>query len=596
MADISIIISAVNNAQAALQQVSDQVQQLGTTAGSTTQGTDQLSASIGGVMVPLYALRQATSLVTDAFKAQEDEYVRLYTAASTLAEGEKYLMLQTGATADEAGKLNYTSQVLGVSTDDLAVAMNFALKRGTDVSIEGMSKLADEYNSIQDPITRSTWLLTNFGRSGQNIAPLLAQGAAGLQSYEAEAERLGVVLNDTSEKMVVLSDINIQKLTLAWQGLEANLGVVLVPLLLGATGLLTDLIAPISRDVQAVDSLANEFSHFYEVIATHGQVLRDQATALGTVNLYVGDYAARVEAAVPPTDDLGDSVKGTDLYLGDYAARMDAAGWSALGLARNINGLDTPIKSADGMVNTITDDMISLAVAEADGTTGADDLNDAIQALKDKKITITVVNLEEYLNELYGGGPKIPPVTSYPPNTQGSKANSPSGTASGGPLTGLNIVGEEGYELILGNRVFSHAQSVAMLEAGLMPGMHLAAGNLPSEDTPYFGNSGMLAVNPVRPSYGVETPGGGYIPFGGSGGARGAPSSGTAAVTAAAQSSAQAAQATSEAVKQQTTMSAAQIAQSHSDLQTLIAEVRHMNQTLPGAIRDAVLAAGGIRT
>ena len=73
---------------------------------------------------------------------------------------------------------------LGLTVGDLA-----------DLSPERQFKLlADRISQVQDPTRRAALAMVLFGRSGTQLLPMLADGAAGIESLQAEARRLGLTM------------------------------------------------------------------------------------------------------------------------------------------------------------------------------------------------------------------------------------------------------------------------------------------------------------------------------------------------------------------------------------------------------------------
>jgi antitoxin component HigA of HigAB toxin-antitoxin module len=78
-----------------------------------------------------------------------------------------------GATPEEASKLIQAADDVQISYETLTTALEAAIRKGVEPTIEGLGGLADQYNAIQDPIERTKFLMDNFGRSGADLAPLM---------------------------------------------------------------------------------------------------------------------------------------------------------------------------------------------------------------------------------------------------------------------------------------------------------------------------------------------------------------------------------------------------------------------------------------
>jgi len=75
--------------------------------------------------------------------------------------------------------------LLGLTVQDLA-----------DLSPEQQFKLlADRISKVEDPTRRAAIAMSIFGKSGTELIPLMAQGAAGIEELQAQARRLGLTMS-----------------------------------------------------------------------------------------------------------------------------------------------------------------------------------------------------------------------------------------------------------------------------------------------------------------------------------------------------------------------------------------------------------------
>ena len=88
----------------------------------------------------------------------------------------------------EIGRGNKAFADLGIATQN----SNGGLRTAGEV----LPDLADKLRTIKDPAERARVLVDIFGKSGQALGPLLAEGAAGLKTFGDEAERTGQILSD----------------------------------------------------------------------------------------------------------------------------------------------------------------------------------------------------------------------------------------------------------------------------------------------------------------------------------------------------------------------------------------------------------------
>ena len=158
--------------------------------------------------------------------------------------------------------------------------------------------------------------------------------------------------------------------------------------------------------------------------------------------------------------------------------------------------------------------------------------------------------------------------------------------ARGGPLTGLNLVGEQGPELVLGNLVIPADMTRRLMALGLNPGKKLGlggaigAGFTPSIDFSFAGDP--ISDPSVRAGLNIPTGGGGG----------GASSVVAAAVQASMAVTQGAAQETAAVVAAAVAPQVAQQSQQILTMQARTAEAAARNESLLSQILDALITQG----
>lgn len=129
----------------------------------------------------------------------------------------------TGLASDTYQKLTYAAKMNDVEITSLSTGMKILAGRMDDVrkgSTEAVSlfesigvstkdafgrmksfdqmlgDLADRFKSMSDPVQKVALATDLFGRSGENLIPMLNRGSEGLREFYKEAERLGIVLDE----------------------------------------------------------------------------------------------------------------------------------------------------------------------------------------------------------------------------------------------------------------------------------------------------------------------------------------------------------------------------------------------------------------
>jgi len=151
---------------------------------------------IGGfaamVMHALEAADQIGKLAQKAGIATEEMSKLAYAAklsdvdAAQLSKGIKGLSEQMVKAGDETSKASAIMKAMGVD-----------IRGGVS---EALSKIADTFKNMPDGATKTALAVEVFGKAGQDLIPMLNQGAAGIEKLKVEAEKLGLVISDDTAK------------------------------------------------------------------------------------------------------------------------------------------------------------------------------------------------------------------------------------------------------------------------------------------------------------------------------------------------------------------------------------------------------------
>jgi len=123
----------------------------------------------GAIGLASVAISKAVQYTKEAIAAN-DKYV------TSIVDMARF----TGDTTDEMSRLVQVADDMFLSQEALNNAMSIGAKKGLDMSVEGIKKLADEYNSLATVQEKNKLLNDNFGRSGLAMGKLLEQGSAGI--------------------------------------------------------------------------------------------------------------------------------------------------------------------------------------------------------------------------------------------------------------------------------------------------------------------------------------------------------------------------------------------------------------------------------
>lgn len=202
--------------------------QAGTQARGFAATTSQMSSTVKGAIVGMlgaFSVGSITQMISkglDYASALGEQAQQLGVTTRSLQE-YRYAATQVGLSQEEMdGALAKLTRTLGTSPekfDALGISIRDANGHIRDAG-DIMPELADALTRMEDPATRAATLVDIFGRSGQKLAPLLAEGAAGVNNLRDAARSMGIVL---SSDQIQQADAAADKLTALKTVLDARI-------------------------------------------------------------------------------------------------------------------------------------------------------------------------------------------------------------------------------------------------------------------------------------------------------------------------------------------------------------------------------------
>ena len=194
----------------------------------------------------------------------------------TLYDAGRGLSTATDALAD-----------LGLTADDLA-----------DLSPERQFKLlADRISQVQDPTRRAALAMVLFGRSGTQLLPMLADGAAGIESLQAEARRLGLTMRTQDAVAAEVFGDAMDRLSKVVKMGMFRIGAALVPILQRLTEKLTDLAVRTNDWISANSGIIVSAMKVTAAVAAGGMALVALGTAISGLGSALGVLATMITVA-----------------------------------------------------------------------------------------------------------------------------------------------------------------------------------------------------------------------------------------------------------------------------------------------------------
>lgn len=204
---------------------------------------------------------------------------------------------RAGTSAEEYQKWAYAAKLGGMEASTLEKAMikqqkAFAdAKEGAKTTAEAYQRLGIDINSIsdsgdafnqvmaaladmEDATTRNAIANDIFGKSYAELAPLLAEGSAGIEALKQEAEDLGGVMSNASVEAGAQLGDTIDQLKTSFGGIVNQLGASVIPIVQQFADLLLQNMPMLQEAIGALAPiLADVVSTFLPVITDLAQTL-----------------------------------------------------------------------------------------------------------------------------------------------------------------------------------------------------------------------------------------------------------------------------------------------------------------------------------
>ena len=253
------------------------------------------------------------------------------------------MSMQTGVSVDQLQKFKYAEDLIDVSTDTMTGAMAkltkqmSAAKNGSKGTQENFKKLGvsfkdsnghlrdsedvfydaiDALGKIQNETERDAMAMEIFGKSAQELNPLIKSGSGALRAYGDEAERTGFVMSDSM--IAAASDYADAQARMgsASLALKNVLGATLAPtfseITQRATHMMTKVTTALSDGLQPgeldelIASLQNEFGHMFNRILIKAKKFMPIFTGLLTtvMTTLVTNMPGYIETLLPAVTGL----------------------------------------------------------------------------------------------------------------------------------------------------------------------------------------------------------------------------------------------------------------------------------------------------
>lgn len=315
------------------------------------QGATNALNSLGSVSAGAAAAIGGFAALAAAVVKAEKALIDMTKQAAASADELETLSLKTGLTTQSLQELQYAAEFIDVSLDTITSSLTKLTRsmdrarEGTGAAAESFAKLGisvtdesgelrraedvfydaiDALGEVQNATERDALAMDLFGRSAQDLNPLIVQGSGALKDLAKEANATGYVLDDFAVKRLTAVDDAFKRLEKSRETFTKNLSAEFAPATEKAVGGLADLVDRVGAAIKN-SGMVNAFSSILESVTSLltpvGQ-LQDKLTPLKFVLDVIAFTCAWIADAI-------NAIRG--LSIGNWGSGLfkSAMGWDA---------------------------------------------------------------------------------------------------------------------------------------------------------------------------------------------------------------------------------------------------------------------------
>ncbi|MFN7725148.1 MAG: hypothetical protein ACK5QH_08775 [Rubrivivax sp.] len=221
--------------------------------------------------------------------------------AINYADSLNDLAVRTGTTVEMLAGLRLAAQLSDTSMESLATGARKlatglvenreafqSLGINTKSQTEALIQLGDVFAGMPDPVQRSALAVRVFGKSGEDLIPLLMNGSEGIRSMVQQGQELAGVTTQMAARAAVFND-NMDILRLKSQGVFLTIGDQLLPVLNETVTALNG----VNTEGGVTETVGNGIAVVFETIVVLGAEVAYMFNAVGRE---IGGMAAQVTA------------------------------------------------------------------------------------------------------------------------------------------------------------------------------------------------------------------------------------------------------------------------------------------------------------
>ena len=278
-----------------LEKTETATENLGRAADKTADQQQDLGKSFENAAIKVELLKKGVELAAKAIGAMIDYIGDAIRASAEYADNILTLATVTGLSTDALQEYQYMAELMDVSLDTITGSLTkltksmYSAKDGTGSAAEYFEALGisvtdsngqlrdsnevfmeaiEALGQIGNDTERDAIAMGLFGKSAQDLNPMIQTGAEGMEAFRQEAHDMGYVLDTEALGSLGAMDDSFQRLTLASDTLKNQIGLALAPVITtvinGAVALMQWATPMITGLIQGIITFCQGFMVFIE--------------------------------------------------------------------------------------------------------------------------------------------------------------------------------------------------------------------------------------------------------------------------------------------------------------------------------------------
>lgn len=322
------------------------------------EGASKAASALNGINAGAALAVTGIGLLAAAIVKAEKALISMTKESAAFADNIITLSMQTGQTTDQLQEFSYATELIDVSVDTLQGSLTKLTNNMQDTingtgnakaSFEALGisvtdadgnmrsandvfyETIDALGNVKNETERDAMAMDIFGRSAQDLNPLIIQGSETLKAYAQEAHNVGYVLDDEALTALGAVDDAYQRLQKSQEGAKNQLSAEFAPYLTEFYEKITKLIrdgGQALKDSGIVDSFGMLLETVGDIIAPTDQLSSDTVPKLTEALRPLAEIMAGIA-------DTIDFISGaaTVLTTGIWDWDKWSGGWKQMGKA-----------------------------------------------------------------------------------------------------------------------------------------------------------------------------------------------------------------------------------------------------------------------